>query len=121
MSKNSNSMWIENLADTIRSGWIEWEAEASMRSTSEQDDRVGEEYLHGCLVRAIEKSLPKRTGGDAPNQVHQEGFMEIGQTLDGFVAVQFHDPEWWLHLTPDEADNMAKLLIQKAKELRKGS
>jgi hypothetical protein len=33
------------------------------------------------------------------------------------VVIQFTDPEWWIHLTPDEARNVARLLNGKADEL----
>ncbi len=109
--------WIGNLAETIRANWLEWESQAGQLSQSAQDDRAGEEHLHMVLVDAITEALPKRTGGDAPKHVSQEGQMEIGITADGFVVVQFHDPEWWLHLTPAEALEMARLLVRKAKDL----
>lgn len=113
----SEDKWIDDIAETIRSNWLEWESDAAMISTVDQDSRSGEHRLHRLLVDAIEKALRKRTGGSAPVKVHQHGHLGIGMTGDGFVALQFHDPEWWLHLTPAEARNVAKILNSKASEV----
>ena len=57
-----------------------------------------------------------RKGGSAPKEVQEHGEMFIGVTYDGYVCVTFHDPDWWMHLTPDEAIEMAENLLKYAKQ-----
>jgi hypothetical protein len=59
----------------------------------------------------------QRTGGRAPEVVSGHGEMEIGFNDEGFVVVQFQNPEWWMNLTPEEARMMSRLLMTKAGEL----
>lgn len=58
--------------------------------------------------------MKARQGGKASKKVKGKGQMEIGHNEEGFVVIQFHDPEWWVHLTPVEATQMASLLLKRA-------
>lgn len=92
---------------------------ADLRDYLSDSQRSGQWYVEN-LIAAVEKFRTQQ-GGDAPKQVKGAGHMLIGQTTDGYVAIEFHDPDWWLHLTPREARNMASLIVKHADDLEKGS
>lgn len=53
---------IERLADDIRSGIVEWEADAGQIAQSQQSAMAGEQYLHEklveCICAALNQSIP---------------------------------------------------------------
>jgi hypothetical protein len=52
------------------------------------------------------------------DNVQGSGIIVIGMTAElTHVVMQFTDPDWWVHLTPEEARNVGHQLIVKANEL----
>ena len=56
--------------------------------------------------------------GQAPKEVQGPGYciVAISGADPTKVMIQWTDPEWWVHFTPDEARNLAGLLYKKASE-----
>lgn len=55
---------------------------------------------------------------EIPANVQGPGHMLIAMNEEiTHVVVQFTDPDWWMHLTPTEARQIASLLCKKADEL----
>lgn len=67
----NHAKWIEQAADDIRSNWIEWEADACELSQAEQSTVAGEQYLHACIVAAIESAHAERGSVDRQQEVQQ--------------------------------------------------
>lgn len=54
------------------------------------------------------------------DSVQGPGEVVVGISQDyAFVALQFTDPDWWVHFTPDEARNVARLLVKKADDIER--
>jgi hypothetical protein len=52
------------------------------------------------------------------DEVRGPGTLIVGITEDyNYVSVQFTDPKWWIHFTPEEARNVAGLLLKKARDI----
>lgn len=53
--------------------------------------------------------------------VHDQGELKaaIGITRKGMVCIDFGKPVAWLAMTPDEADEIARMIVEKAADARR--
>lgn len=52
------------------------------------------------------------------DKVQGPGVMVVGITEEwSHVILEFRDPDWWVHMTPDEARGLAELLVKKADDI----
>ena len=68
--------------------------------------------------RSVHCEREMKSHGKGPKEVSGPGvvIVAISGTDPSKVCLQWHDPDWWVEFTPDEARNLARLMFKKADE-----